>query len=51
MKDALNGSSPLGVLEAAEQGEDHAEKEYGRGIGLRHLAPICVSWCSVRAPR
>lgn len=33
LKDALNGSSPLGVLEAAEQGEDHAEKEYEKALG------------------
>ncbi len=28
VKDALSGSSPEGVLDAAEQGEDHAVSEY-----------------------
>ena len=28
LKDALSGSSPEGVLDAAEQGEDHAISEY-----------------------
>ncbi|NND74910.1 MAG: PA2169 family four-helix-bundle protein [Ilumatobacter sp.] len=28
VKDALTGSSPQGVLDAAEQGEDHAVSEY-----------------------
>ena len=28
LKDALSGSSPDGVLDAAEQGEDHAISEY-----------------------
>lgn len=28
VKDALSGSSPLGVLEAAEQGEAHAKSSY-----------------------
>ena len=33
LKDALNGSSPVGVLEAAEQGEDHAVHEYDEALG------------------
>jgi uncharacterized protein (TIGR02284 family) len=28
LKDAISGSDPKGVLEAAEQGEDHAVSEY-----------------------
>ncbi len=30
LKDALSGSDPDGVLDAAEQGEDHAVKEYDK---------------------
>ena len=33
LKDALAGSSPDGVLDAAEQGEDHAIKEYDKALG------------------
>ena len=33
LKDALTGSSPSGVLDAAEQGEDHAVKEYDKALG------------------
>ena len=32
LKDALTGSSPSGVLDAAEQGEDHAVKEYDKAL-------------------
>lgn len=33
LRDALTGSSPSGVLDAAEQGEDHAIKEYEKALG------------------
>jgi len=32
VKDALAGSKPDGVLDAAEQGEDHAVKEYEQAL-------------------
>lgn len=32
LKDALTGSDPSGVLDAAEQGEDHAVKEYEKAL-------------------
>lgn len=32
LKDALKGSGPDGVLEVAEQGEDHALKEYEKAL-------------------
>ncbi len=32
LKDALAGSGPDGVLDAAEQGEDHAVKEYQQAL-------------------
>ena len=32
LKDALAGSSPKGVLEAAERGEDHAVSEYEKAL-------------------
>lgn len=32
VKDALSGSDPEGVLDAAEQGEDHAVAEYERAL-------------------
>lgn len=32
LKDALSGSSAKGVLDAAEQGEDHAVKEYEKAL-------------------
>jgi uncharacterized protein (TIGR02284 family) len=44
LKDALAGSDPTGVLDVAEQGEDHAVKEFQRALdedispGLRSIA-------------
>jgi uncharacterized protein (TIGR02284 family) len=44
LKDAVAGSDPKGVLSAAAQGEDHAVKEYEKGLqqdisaGLRTVA-------------
>lgn len=32
LKDALSGSSARGVLDAAEQGEDHAVKEFHKAL-------------------
>lgn len=32
LKDALSGSDPDGVLDAAEQGEDHAVSEYEKAL-------------------
>ncbi|MGB3737177.1 MAG: PA2169 family four-helix-bundle protein [Ilumatobacter sp.] len=32
LKDALAGSDPDGVIEAAEQGEDHAVSEYSKAL-------------------
>jgi uncharacterized protein (TIGR02284 family) len=32
LKDALSGSDPEGVLDAAESGEDHAIKEYEKAL-------------------
>ena len=32
LKDALSGSDPEGVLDAAESGEDHAIKEYDKAL-------------------
>jgi len=32
LKDALTGSDPKGVLDAAEQGEDHALKQYDKAL-------------------
>lgn len=32
LKDALSGSDPKGVLDTAEQGEDHALKEYDKAL-------------------
>ena len=43
LKDALAGSDPKGVLDAAEQGEDHAVKEFKKALaddispGLREV--------------
>lgn len=43
LKDALTGSNPKGVLDAAEQGEDHAVKEFKKALdadisaGLREV--------------
>ncbi len=31
-KDAISGSDPAGVLDAAEQGEDHAKSEYSKAL-------------------
>ena len=33
VKDAIAGSDPDGVLDAAEQGEDHAVSEYEKALG------------------
>jgi uncharacterized protein (TIGR02284 family) len=33
LKDVVAGSDPKGVLDAAEQGEDHAVKEYEKALG------------------
>jgi uncharacterized protein (TIGR02284 family) len=33
LKDALSGSSPKGVIDAAEQGEDHAVAAYEKALG------------------
>jgi uncharacterized protein (TIGR02284 family) len=62
VKDALTGSSPKGVLDAAEQGEDHAVKEYQKALGadispeLRELlerqsAEVTVAHDQVRSMR
>ncbi len=32
VKDAMSGSDPAGVLDAAEQGEDHAKSEYAKAL-------------------
>jgi uncharacterized protein (TIGR02284 family) len=32
LKDALTGSDPKGVLDAAEQGEDHAVKQFDKAL-------------------
>lgn len=32
LKDALTGTDPKGILDAAEQGEDHAVKEYRKAL-------------------
>lgn len=32
LKDVVTGSSPKGVLDVAEQGEDHAVKEYNKAL-------------------
>ena len=43
LKDALTGTDPKGVLDAAEQGEDHAVKEFKKALdadisaGLREV--------------
>jgi uncharacterized protein (TIGR02284 family) len=62
VKDALTGSSPKGVLDAAEQGEDHAVKEYRKALSadisleLRELvqrqsAEVTVAHDQVRSMR
>ncbi len=38
MKDILAGSDPGGVLDAAEQGEDHAVAEYERALAEQNLS-------------
>ena len=38
LKDAVSGSDPDGALDAAEQGEDHAVKEYEKGLGMPDLS-------------
>ncbi len=38
VKDALNGSGPDGVLDAAEQGEDHAVAEYEKALEDREIS-------------
>ena len=38
LRDALTGNDPYAVLAAAEQGEDHAVKEYEKALG-EDLAP------------
>ena len=45
LKDALNGDDPHGVLDAAEQGEDHAMKEFSAALegGLPDAARTVVA--------
>lgn len=38
VKDAVNGSDPEGVLDAAEQGEDHAVAEYEKALEDREIS-------------
>lgn len=40
LKDALAGSEPDGVLEAAEQGEDHAVDEYDKALKAEISPPL-----------
>ena len=40
LKDALSGSDPHGVLDAAEQGEDHAVGEYDKALKEDISAPL-----------
>ena len=40
LKDALAGSSPDGVLDAAEQGEDHAVGEYDKALKADISQPL-----------
>ena len=42
LRDALAGSKPSGVLSAAEQGEDHAEKEYENALAADISAGLRV---------
>jgi uncharacterized protein (TIGR02284 family) len=62
LEDALSGSSPSGVLDAAEQGEDHAISEYEkasnddispelRSVVQRQLAEIRAAHDDVKALR
>ena len=39
VKDALSGDDPEGVLDAAEQGEDHAVSEYEKALGDNDISP------------
>ncbi len=39
VKDAISGSDPKGVLDAAEQGEDHAVAEYKDALDKTDLSP------------
>jgi uncharacterized protein (TIGR02284 family) len=39
LKDALSGSSPRGVIDAAEQGEDHAVEAYRKALAEDGLSP------------
>src|SRR5690606_32605860 len=38
LKDALTGSNPSGVLDAAEQGEDHAVREYEKALAETEIS-------------
>jgi uncharacterized protein (TIGR02284 family) len=38
LKDAVSGSDPTGVLDAAEQGEEHAAKEYEKALAMSDLS-------------
>lgn len=40
LKDALAGSDPHGVLDAAEQGEDHAVAAYEKALAEQLSAPL-----------
>jgi uncharacterized protein (TIGR02284 family) len=62
LKDALSGSDPHGVLDAAEQGEDHAVKEYKdaldsdlspdvRQVVARQFTQVVAAHDEVRAVR
>jgi uncharacterized protein (TIGR02284 family) len=62
VKDAITGADAIGVLEAAEQGEDHAVKEYERALeedispGLRTVVErqyrdVCAAHDTVRSLR
>ncbi len=62
LKDALSGSGPDGVLDAASQGEDHAVKEYEKAIAAdispelrtvveRQLADVRAAHDQVKALR
>ncbi len=39
LKDAIAGSDPDGVLDAAEQGEDHALSEYDKALENTEISP------------
>ena len=38
LKDALKGTKPDGVLDAAEQGEDHAVSEYEKALAETYIS-------------